>query len=188
MELRTFDSRIQNPLSFAADIGDNSITLTGFDVDDSGNAAIVRGISSVFSNPASPSDIGEVLFVASASIGFAPEATLVQHSIGAPYHSVHISDDPNLMGFAVSSDRLTLIGDDLSVSSDISIGGGSASTVDSEGRLWVFGDESNVIIIHVRWVYSKSQCSIPEDFPPNLHFQMEIRIHVIYNGGSFTDN
>ena len=35
VELRTFDSRIQNPLSFAADTGDSSITLTGFDVDNS---------------------------------------------------------------------------------------------------------------------------------------------------------
>ena len=181
VELRTFDSRIQNPLSFA-DTGDSSITLTGFDVDNSGNSAIVRGISSVFSNPASPSDIGEVLFVASASLGFAPEATLVQHSIGAAYHSVHISDDPNLMGFAVSSDRLTLIGDDLSVSSEINIGGGSASTVDSEGKLWVFGEQSNVIIIHVDGSIQSLSIQSPQDFPAQSALSNGDSIHVIYNG------
>ncbi|MEC7435949.1 MAG: hypothetical protein VYB27_02625 [Candidatus Thermoplasmatota archaeon] len=182
VELRTFDSRIQNPLSFAADIGDTSVTLTGFDVDDSGNSAIVRGISSVFSNPASPSDIGEVLFVASASLGFAPEATLVQHSIGAAYHSVHISDDPNLMGFAVSSDQLTLIGDDLSVSSDISMGGGTASTVDSEGRLWVFGTESNVLILDSDGSVQSLSVESPEDFSPQSAVLNGDTILVAYNG------
>ncbi len=182
VELRTFDSRIQNPLSFAADIGDTSVTLTGFDVDDSGTSAIVRGISSVFSNPTSPSDIGEVLFVASASLGSAPEATLVQHSIGAAYHSVHILDDSNLMGFAVSSDQLTLIGDDLSVSSDISMGGGAASTVDSEGRLWVFGAESNVVILDSDGSVQNLSVESPENFSPQSAVLNGDTINVIYNG------
>ena len=182
VELRTFDSRIQNPLSFAADIGDTSVTLTGFDVDDSGTSAIVRGISSVFSNPTSPSDIGEVLFVASASLGSAPEATLVQHNIGAAYHSVHILDDSNLMGFAVSSDQLTLIGDDLSVSSDISMGGGTASTVDSEGRLWVFGAESNVVILDSDGSVQSLSVESPENFSPQSAVLNGDTINVIYNG------
>ena len=182
VELRTFDSRIQNPLSFAADTGDTSVTLTGFDVDDSGNSAIVRGISSVFSNPGSPSDIGEVLFVASASLGSAPEVTLVQHSIGAAYHSVHVSEDPNLMGFAVSSDKLTIIGDDLSVSSEINIGGGTASTVDSEGRLWVFGAESNVVILDSDGSVQSLSVESPEDFSSQSAVSNGDTIHVIYNG------
>ena len=182
VELRTFDSRIQNPLSFAADTGDTSVTLTGFDVDDSGNSAIVRGISSVFSNPGSPSDIGEILFVASASIGSAPEVTLVQHSIGAAYHSVHVSEDPNLMGFAVSSDKLTIIGDDLSVSSEINIGGGTASTVDSEGRLWVFGAESNVVILDSDGSVQSLSVESPEDFSSQSAVSNGDTIHVIYNG------
>ena len=182
VELRTFDSRIQNPLSFAADTGDTSVTLTGFDVDDSGNSAIVRGISSVFSNPGSPSDIGEVLFVASASLGSAPEVTLVQHSIGAAYHSVHVSEDPNLMGFAVSSDKLTIIGDDLSVSSEINIGGGTASTVDSEGRLWVFGAESNVVILDSDGSVQSLSVESPEDFSSQSAVSNGNTIHVIYNG------
>ena len=182
VELRTFDSRIQNPLSFAADTGDTSVTLTGFDVDDSGNSAIVRGISSVFSNPGSPSDIGEVLFEASASLGSAPEVTLVQHSIGAAYHSVHVSEDKNLMGFAVSSDKLTIIGDDLSVSSEINIGGGTASTVDSEGRLWVFGAESNVVILDSDGSVQSLSVESPEDFSSQFAVSNGNTIHVIYNG------
>ena len=182
VELRTFDSRIQNPLSFSADIGDNPITLTGFDVDDSGNVAIVRGISSAFSNPGSPTDIGEVLLVASASIGFAPDATLIQHSMGLAYHSVHISDSTNLMGFAVSSDQLTLIGDDLSISSEINIGGGSASTVDSEGRLWVFAEQSNVIILDVDGSIQSLSVESSEDFPAQSAISNGNNIHVIYNG------
>ena len=182
VELRTFDSRIQNSLSFAADIEDNTVTLTGFDVDDSGNSAIVSGISSAFSNPVSPSDVGEVLFVASASIGFAPQVTLVQHSFGAAYHSVHISDDSNLLGFAVSSDQLTLIGDDLSVSTDIEIGGGLASTVDSEGRLWVFGEESNVIVLGADGSVQSLSVESPAGFSAQSAVSDGGTIHVIHKG------
>ncbi len=174
VEIRTFDSRIQNPLSFAADIEDSSIELTGFDVDLSGNSAIVRGLSTSFSNPGSPSDLGEVLFAASATIGFAPQITLIQHSIGAVYHSVHISDAPQLLGFAVSKDQLTVIADDLSVSSEIIIGGGSASAVDSEGRLWVFGEESNVIVLGEDGSVQTLKVESPEGF---------LAQHVVTNGG-----
>ena len=184
VELRTFDSRIQNSLSFAADIEENTLTLTGFDVDDSGNSAIVSGISSAFSNPGSPSDVGEVLFVASASIGFAPQATLVQHSFGAAYHSVHISDDSNLLGFAVSPDQLTLISDDLSVSTDIEIGGGLASTVDSEGRLWVFGEESNVIVLGADGSVQSLSVESPAGFSAQSAVSDGGTIHVIHEGDS----
>jgi len=182
VELRTFDSRIQNPLSFAADIDDSSLTLTGFDVDASGNSAIVRGISSAFSNPGSPSDIGEVLFVASASVGFAPEITLVQHSIGAAYHSVHISEDSQLIGFAVSLDQLTLIGADLSVSSDIDFGGGSASTIDSEGRLWVFGEESNVVVLSADGSVQSLSVESPDGFYADSAVSNGGTLHVIHDG------
>ena len=86
------------------------------------------------------------------------------------------------MGFAVSTDQLTLIGEDLSVSSEISIGGGSASTVDSEGRLWVFGEESNVIILDADGSVQSLSVESPEDFSSQSAVSNGDTIHVIHNG------
>ena len=183
VELRTFDSRIQNSLSFAAEVDDESLLMTGFEVSSSGDIAIVRGLSSSFSNPASPSEVGEVLFVASASIGFAPEVTLVQHSMGEPYHSVHTSDDPSLIGFAVSKEHITLIGSDLSVSTLSETGGGLASIVDSEGRLWVFGEDSTASVLSADGSIQTLSVESPENFLPESAISDDEILQVIHDGG-----
>ena len=183
VELRTFDSRIPNSLSFAAEIGSTSLSMTGFDVDSSGNTAIVSGISTSFSNPGSPSDVGEVLFVASASIGFAPQLNLVQHSMGEPYHSVHVSEDSNLIGFAVSNEHITRVGSDLSVSSLEDTNGGPASIVDSSGRLWVFGDESTEEVLDASGSLQTLSVESPEDFSPEFAISHADVLQVIHDGG-----
>jgi hypothetical protein len=183
VELRTFDSRIQNSLSFAADVDDESLLMTGFEVAPSGNTAIVRGLTSSFSNPASPSDVGEVLFVATASIGFAPDVILVQHGMGEPYHSVHISEDSSLIGFAVSNDHTTLIGADLSVSTVSELGGGSASIVDSEGRLWLFGEDSMVSVLSADGSIQTLSVESPENFLPESAISDGEILQVIHDGG-----
>ena len=143
----------------------------------------MRGLTSSFSNPASPSDVGEVLFVATASIGFAPDVILVQHGMGEPYHSVHISEDSSLIGFAVSNDHTTLIGADLSVSTVSELGGGSASIVDSEGRLWVFGEDSMVSVLSADGSIQTLSVESPENFLPESAISDGEILQVIHDGG-----
>ncbi|MEC7436830.1 MAG: hypothetical protein VYB27_07085, partial [Candidatus Thermoplasmatota archaeon] len=52
----------------------------------------------------------------------------------------------------------------------------------SEGRLWVFGAESNVVILDSDGSIQSLSVESPEDFSPQSAVMNGDTIHVIYNG------
>ena len=87
------------------------INLQGVEVDSTGTVALVRATSTTFSNPISSTSSGEVLLMASASLGSQPDVTLIQHGGGHPYHTLMISEHDDILGYAVSTDSAVMISD-----------------------------------------------------------------------------
>ena len=145
IQLRTFDlDHTPTSLSLAATLPSDDIALAGIEVDSTGTIALVRATSNAFSNPISSTSSGEVLLMASASLGTQPDMTLIQHGGGHPYHTLMISEHDEILGYAVSSDSAVMISDTGVVRSIADLEGGIAAALDSDCRLWILHEEQSI--------------------------------------------
>ncbi|MFL2978397.1 MAG: hypothetical protein DBX05_01470 [Candidatus Poseidoniales archaeon] len=185
IQLRTFDlDQTPTPLSLAAALPSDEITLTGIEVDSTGTIALVRATSSSFSNPISSTSSGEVLFMASASKGSQPDVTLIQHGGGHPYHTLMISEHDEILGYAVSKDSAVMISDTGVVRPITDLEGGIAAALDSDCRLWILHEEQSISTYDMANGVDSMRIDSPTGENPRMVSSDSSLLRIVYDDSS----
>ena len=185
IQLRTFDlDRTTSKLSLAATLPSDEINLQGVEVDSTGTVALVRATSTTFSNPISSTSSGEVLLMASASLGSQPDVTLIQHGGGHPYHTLMISEHDDILGYAVSTDSAVMISDTGIVRSITGLEGGIAAALDADCRLWVLHEEQVISTFDVDNGVDTMRIDSPTGENPRMVSSDSGLLRIVYDDSS----
>ena len=184
-QLRTFDlDSTSAKLSLAATLPSDEIKLEGIEVDSTGTVALIRATSTTFSNPISSTSSGEVLLMASASLGSQPDATLIQHGGGHPYHTLMISEHDEILGYAVSTDSAVMISDTGVVRPITDLEGGIAATVDSDCRLWILHEEQIISTYDLKNGVDSMKIDSPTGENPRMVSSDSGLLRIVYDDSS----
>ena len=185
VQLRTYHlDHATSKLSLAATLPSDEIRLEGIEIESTGTVALVRATSTTFGNPISSTSSGEVLLMASASLGSQPDVTLIQHGGGHPYHTLMISEHDDILGYAVSADSVVMISDTGIVRPVTGLEGGIAAALDADCRLWVLHEEQLISTYDVANGVDSMQIDSPTGENPRMISSDSTLLRIVYDDSS----